>query len=150
MKVDVEDISTVKKVLNVEIPEAEVTRELDKAFETLQKNARIKGFRPGKVPLSILEQRFKKDIHAEVSGQLIQNSYAEALRETQLVPLSDPTVVPPELEKGQPYRYAATIEVRPPMEDLNVKGLKLVKKVYTVDDEEIETHLKCSRKAKLN
>jgi trigger factor len=146
MKVDVEDISTVKKVLNVEIPEAEVTRELDKAFGALQKNARIKGFRPGKVPLSILEQRFKKDVHAEVSGQLIQNSYTEALRETQLVPLSDPTVVPPELEKGQAYRYAATIEVRPPMEDLNVKGLKLVRKVYTVDDEEIEAHLKMLQK----
>jgi len=82
MKVDVEDISTVKKTLNVEIPEADVTRELDKSYKTLKKNIKIKGFRPGKVPLSLLERRFKKDVHAEVSGQLIQNSYVEALRET--------------------------------------------------------------------
>jgi len=146
MKVDIEDISTVKKVLNVEIPEAEVTLEINKAFETLQKNATIKGFRPGKVPRSILEKRFKKDIHAEVCGQLIQNSYAEALRETQLVPLSDPVVDPPELEKGQSYQYAATIEVRPPIDDLKVKGLKVEKKVFTVDDEEIEAHLKMLQK----
>ena len=146
MKVNVEDVSTVKKILNVEIPESEVTEEIDKAFEALKKNARIKGFRPGKVPLSILEQRFKKDIHAEVCGQLIQKSYAEALRETQLVPLSDPVVDPPELEKGQPYLYAATIEVRPPVEDLNVRGLKVEKKEKAVDDEEIESHLKIIQK----
>ncbi|UCG79811.1 MAG: trigger factor family protein, partial [Desulfobacterales bacterium] len=113
MKIDVQDISTVKKTLNVEIPEDEVTRELDKSYRTLRKNAKIKGFRPGKVPLSILERRFRKDVHAEVSGQLIQNSYVEALRETELVPLGEPVVDPPELEKGKPYHYSATIEVRP-------------------------------------
>ena len=62
MKVEVEDISTVKKVLRVEIPEQEVTRELDKAYGTLKNNVRIKGFRPGKVPRSLLERRFKKEM----------------------------------------------------------------------------------------
>ncbi len=142
MKVDVEDISTIKKTLNVEIPEADVTRELDKSYKTLKKDIKIKGFRPGKVPLTLLERRFNKDIHAEVSGQLIQNSYVEALRETQLVPLGEPDIDPPELEKDQPYHYSATIEVRPPIEDLKLKGLKLKKKVHKVGDEQVEAHLK--------
>ncbi|UCD87576.1 MAG: trigger factor [Desulfobacterales bacterium] len=146
MKIDVQDISTVKKTLNVEIPEDEVTRELDKSYRTLRKNAKIKGFRPGKVPLSILERRFRKDVHAEVSGQLIQNSYVEALRETELVPLGEPVVDPPELEKGKPYHYSATIEVRPPIEDLNLKGLKLKKKVYKVADEDVDKQLKILQK----
>jgi trigger factor len=146
MKVDVEDVTTVKKVLHVEIPEGEVTRELDKAYRTLKKNIKVKGFRPGKVPLSILERRFKKDMHAEVSGQLIQNSYVEALRETGLAPLGEPTIDPPDLEKGKPYHYSATMEVRPPIQDLNVSGLKLKKKVHRVTDEEVEAQLKILQK----
>lgn len=146
MKVDVEDISTVKKTLNVEIPEADVTKELDKSYRTLKKNVKIKGFRPGKVPLSLLERRFKKDVHAEVSSQLIQNTYVEALRETQLVPIGEPVIDPPDLERGQAYHYSATIEVRPPIPDLNLKGLKLKKKKYTVGDEEIDAQLKILQK----
>ncbi|MBW1740746.1 MAG: trigger factor [Deltaproteobacteria bacterium] len=146
MKVDVEDVSTVKKILHVEIPEADVTRELEKAYRTLKKNVRIKGFRPGKVPRSIIEQRFKKDMHTEASGQLIQNSYVEALRETELVPLGEPIIDHSDLEGGQPYHYSVTIEVRPPVQELNIKGLKLKKKECRVTDEEVETQLKMLQK----
>lgn len=146
MKVDVEDVSTVKKIMHVEIPEKDVTRELDKAYKTLKTNAKIKGFRPGKVPLSLLEKRFKKEMHEEVSGQLIQNSYGEALGQAELVPLGEPAIDRPDLEKGQPYRYSATIEVRPPVGDLDLNGLKLKEKVHIVDDVEVETQLKMLQK----
>jgi trigger factor len=147
MKVDVQDLSTVKKVLNVEIPASEVTKELDKSYKTLKKNVKIKGFRQGKVPLSLLERRFGKDVHAEVSGQLIQNSYVEALREAGLVPLAEPLVDPPELEKDQPYVYSATIEVQPPIGELNVKGLQLTRRIQKVDDDEIDAQLKMLQKS---
>jgi trigger factor len=146
MKVEVEDISTVKKVLRVEIPEQEVTQELDKAYGTLKNNVTIKGFRPGKVPRSLLERRFKKEMCEEVSGQLIQNSYGEALDQAALVPLGEPIIERPDLEKGEPYHYSVTVEVRPPIEDLNVKGLKLKEKVHTVTDEEIEVQVKILQK----
>ena len=146
MKVDVEDVSTVKKIMHVEIPEKDVTRELDKAYKTLKTNAKIKGFRPGKVPLSLLEKRFKKEMHEEVSGQLIQNSYGEALGQGELAPVAEPAIDRPDLEKGQPYRYSATIEVRPPVGDLDLKGLKLKEKVHVVDDVEVETQLKMLQK----
>ena len=146
MKVNVEDISTVKKILHVEIPETDVTRELEKAYGTLKSKARIKGFRPGKVPRAILESRFKDELHADVSGQLIQNSYGEALQQTELVPITQPSIDRPDLEKGQPFHYSATIEVRPFIQDLNVNGLKLKQKVHTVTDEEIEAHLKILQK----
>ncbi|OEU49759.1 MAG: trigger factor [Desulfobacterales bacterium C00003060] len=146
MKVDVEDVTTLKKILHIEIPKADVHRELDKAYTTLKKNVRIKGFRPGKVPRSILEQRFKKDVHAEVFGQLIQESYVEALRETEFVPLGEPIVDSPELEADQPYHYSATIEVRPFIQDLNLGSLRLKKNVYRVADDEVETQLKVLQK----
>lgn len=146
MRVDIEDVTSVKKVLHVEIPETDVARELNKAYTTLKKNVRIKGFRPGKVPLSILERRFKKDMDAEVSGQLIQDSYVEALRKTELVPLGEPILDRPDLEQGRPYHYSVTIEVRPPVHDLNLSGFKLKKKVYRVTDEEVEAQVKILQK----
>lgn len=146
MKVDVEDVSTVKKIMHVEIPEKDITQELDKAYKTLKTNAKIKGFRPGKVPLSLLEKRFKKEMHEEVSGQLIQNSYGEALGQAELVPLGEPAIDRPDLEKGQPYRYSATIEVRPPVGDLDLKGLKLKEKIHIVNDVEVEAQLKMLQK----
>ncbi len=141
MKVNVEDLSTVKKILRVEIPEEDVTRELDKTYKTIKNNVKVKGFRPGKVPRSMLERRFKKEMHEEVSGQLIQNSYGEALNQAELVPIGEPSIDRPDLEKGQAYHYAATVEVLPSIDDLNLKGLELKEKVHTVNDEEVDTQV---------
>jgi len=146
MKVHVEDISTVKKTLHVEIPEEDVTREVEKAYGTLKNQASIKGFRPGKVPRAILERRFANEVHADVSGQLIQSSYGEALREAELVPLGEPAIDRQDLEKGHPYHYSVTVEVCPVIEDLNLAGLKFKQRVHTVTDEEIETQLKMLQK----
>lgn len=146
MKVSVEDISTVKKVMHVEVPKKEVGRELDKAYKTLKNNVKIKGFRPGKVPLSLLEKKFHKEIHSEVSGQLIQNTYKDALDEAKLRPVGEPDLDRPDLEKGKSYKYSATLEVRPPINDIEINGLSLEEKVYAVDDEEVETQIKVLQK----
>ncbi|MDY6952122.1 MAG: trigger factor, partial [Thermodesulfobacteriota bacterium] len=146
MKVHVEDLSTVKKILHIEIPEEDVTREVEKAYGTLKNRASIKGFRPGKIPRAILERRFANEVHADVSGQLIQSSYGEALRETALVPLGEPSIDQQDLEKGHPYHYSVTVEVCPFIEDLNLHGLTFKQRVHTVTDEEIQTQLKILQK----
>lgn len=146
MKVNVEEISAVKKKMHVEVPKEDVTRELEKAYKTLKHTVKIKGFRPGKVPLSLLEKRFGKEIHAEVSGELIKNSYVGALGEAELEPVGEPTIDRQDLEKGKPYQYAVTVEVCPVLGDLKLKGMKLTKQVHPVDDEEIESQLKILQK----
>ena len=146
MKVNVEDINNVKKVLHIEIPEEDVTRELNKAYQTLKSTVQIKGFRPGKVPRALLERRFMKEMCEEVSGQLIQNSYGEAVGQSGLVPLGKPAVDRPDLQKGKPYCYSVTVEVRPPIADLKTKGWKLKKKVHTISEEEIDAQLKMLQK----
>ena len=78
MQLNVEDKSTVKKVLHIEISKEDVAKELDAAYNELKKTATIKGFRKGKIPRNILESRFSKDIHADLVPRLIQNSYSEA------------------------------------------------------------------------
>jgi trigger factor len=146
MQVTVEDISSVKKTLYVEIPREEVVREIDKAYEEIKKSAKIKGFRPGKVPRSVLEKMFRKDVLADVSSRLIQNSFIDALKEKDLRIVGRPKLDPPEIDLSQPYKYTATVEVTPPIPDIDLKGMKLKRSQYKVGEAEVETQLKMLQK----
>ena len=146
MQVTVEDVSSVKKILNIEVPENIVIRELDNAYKNLKKTAKVKGFRPGKTPRSVLERLFKKDIHGDVVSKLIQDSFVEALKETELNIIGNPKIEPPQLEVKGPYKYDATVEVKPDIDDIDFKGLTLKKALYKVTDEEMEAQLKLLQK----
>ena len=147
MQVTVEDLSSVKKVLHIEIPEDKVVSELDASYKNLKKTAKVKGFRPGKTPRSVLERMYKKDVLADVSSRLIQDSFLDALKETELNIVGNPKLDPPGLEEKGPYKYDATIEVRPEIEDIDFKGLALKKTLYKISDEEINAQLKMLQKS---
>lgn len=146
MQVTVEDVSSVKKILHIEVPAEQVLRELDNAYNHLKKTAKVKGFRPGKTPRSVLERLFKKDVHGDVSSKLLQDSFVEALKETDLSIVGNPQIDPPQLEEKSPYKYDATVEVKPVIEDIDFKGLNLKKALYRVTDEEMEAQLKLLQK----
>jgi len=146
MQVSVEDINSVKKTLHIEIPEADVVRELDKAYNELKKRAKVKGFRPGKIPRSVVVRLFKKDVHADVTSKLIQSSFMDALKETDLKVVGTPQLDPPELKDSGPYKYDATVEVSPDMGDIDYSGISLKRTNYKVSDEEIEAQLKLLQK----
>ena len=142
MQVTVEDVSSVKKILHIEVPEKIVIRELDNAYKNLKKTAKIKGFRPGKAPRSVLERLYKKDVHGDVSSKLLQDSFIEALKETELNIIGNPQIEPPQLDEKGPYKYDATVEVKPEINDIDFKGLALKKSLYQATDEEMEAQLK--------
>jgi trigger factor len=146
MQVSVEDINSVKKTLHIEIPEETVVQELDKAYTKLRRKAKVKGFRPGKVPRSVVVRLFKKDVHADVTSNLIQSSFMDALKETDLKIVGTPNVDPPELKDTGPYRYDATVEISPELENIEFRGLSLKRTNYRVLDEEIEAQLKMLQK----
>ena len=142
MKATVEEISSIKKKVNIEVPGDEVTREIDSFYEELRKKAKIKGFRPGKAPRSILERHFKDYVKAETLQKLIQNTYPNALSEKDLHPVSDPVIEPGEFENGKPFQYSATIEVKPDIKPEGYLGLKIEGKKEEVKDEEVGERLK--------
>jgi trigger factor len=146
MQVTVEEQSSVKKTLHIEIPEDQITKEIDKAYAELKKRAKIKGFRPGKVPRGVLERYYGKDVNADVTSRLIQESFVEAVREKDLKVIAPPKIDPPELKATAPYKYSAAIEIKPEIEDIDFKGLDLKKTLYTVSDEEVDTQLKMLQK----
>ena len=141
MQVTVEDVSSVKKILHIEIPEDKVVRELDNAYKNLKKTAKIKGFRPGKAPRSVLERLYKKDVHIDVSSKLLQDSFVEAIKETDLNIVGNPKIDPPGLDEKGPYKYDATVEIKPDIEEINFKGLALKKNLYKVTDQEMDAQV---------
>lgn len=146
MKIEVEALSTVKKILHVEIPKEKVTRELDTAYKELRKTAKIKGFRPGKAPRAVLENFYRKGVNEDVTGRLIQESFPEAVKEVDLKIVGRPQVDPSALDEKGPYKYAATVEINPEIADVNFKDMELEKTRYTVTDTDITGQLEMLQK----
>jgi len=146
MQVKIEDKSSVKKVLSFEIPKEKVVKELDKAYNELKKKADIKGFRKGKIPRKVLENRFSKDVHADVAPRLIQDSFIEAIQEHDLNIVGGPQMDPPDLVPDAAYVFDITVEVKPELEEIDFKGIDLEKNLYAVSDAEIDGQMKMIQK----
>lgn len=146
MKVTVEDQSSVKKVLHIEVPQEDVTSELNSAYDQLKKTAKVKGFRPGKAPRSVLQRLYGKDVNADVMGKLIQSAFMDALKETELKIVGSPKVDPPELNDSGPYCFDAAVEVTPEIADIEYNGLALNKTKYAINDQEITSQLNMLQK----
>jgi trigger factor len=142
MQVSVEDLSSVKKVMHIEVPKEEVVHQLEEAYKDLKKTAKLKGFRPGKTPRSVLERHYKKSVNADISQKLIQESFAEAIQETGLKVVGLPEINPPELDEKEAYKYSATVEIAPELKELDYKGIELSKTLYKSTDKEIDAQLK--------
>jgi trigger factor len=142
MNVNIEEISSIKKKVSIEIPENDVTKEVDSFYKDLGKKAKIKGFRPGKVPRDILERYFKDYVKAEVVQKLIQDTYPQVLSENDLHPVSPPVIDPGEFVDGKPFQYSAVIEVKPEFKLEGYIGLKIEAKKEEVKEEEMEERLR--------
>jgi trigger factor len=142
MKVEIENLSEVKRKLKIEVPSTEVSQEVDRAYRELGKRAKVKGFRPGKVPRSVLEMYYSKEIEQEVSDTLVRRSLGEALKDKDMEPinLSWPEALPP-VVTGQDYRYSVELEVPPEFTAQDYLGLKLEAPDVEVADDEVDKRL---------
>jgi trigger factor len=141
MKVHIEPVSPIEKKLHFEIPPERVGEEIEKAYRSVQQNARLKGFRAGKIPRPLLERHFAEQVAAEVSSILIEESYVQALEEHALAVVTRPQVVTEKLIPGQPFRYAATVEVKPEIKIADYEDIEVEKKVGIVEEQELEEAL---------
>jgi len=140
--VQVENLSDIKRKLQIVVPSGEVSAEMNRAYKDLGKKAKVKGFRPGKVPRSVLEMYYKKQVQEEVSDLLVRRSLGEALRETSLeaVGFNWPEPLPPVID-GEDFRYQVEVEVPPEFEVDNYLGLTLEDPGADVSEEAAEARL---------
>ena len=142
VKIDVEDLGSTKKRLQIEVPGEIVTREIASAYRKLSKKARIKGFRPGKVPRAILQRYYGDYINNEVIGTLINDTYFQAISDKDIKPVSQPTIDNGTLEEGKAFEYSATVEVKPDIHVKDYLGLKLQERKAKVAKEDVERKLR--------
>ncbi len=113
MKVDVQEIGACKRRLDIEETPEVVRAAWDRAFERVRQQARLPGFRKGKVPLSMIKLHFADDVRQEVARRLIPDVYRQALEETKLDPVEEPDLQDVTLEESTPLKFSAVIEIRP-------------------------------------
>jgi len=145
MNFSVEDQSTVKKKLTIEVPREDVVREMDTAYKDLKRNAKVKGFRPGKAPRSVLERLYGKDVRADVASRLIQDAFIEVLKESEMNVVGTPQIDPPDLKPDEGYTFTATVEVNPELAPFDLDGFQLKKTLYRATDEEVDAQLQMLR-----
>lgn len=137
MKVQVEDLSPIEKRLSIEVDPALVEKELATAYQQLSRQVKVPGFRPGKVPRRILEQQYRREVEADVVKRVQLLGFIDALKETQVAAVSDPTFSGGKIEAQKPFAYSARVEVKPPVEAKDYKGLTLPKVDAAVPEEKV-------------
>lgn len=141
LKVDVEDLGSTKKRLQVEVPGEIVTKEISSAYRKLSKKAKVKGFRPGKVPRAILQRYYGDYIKNEVISKLINDTFSKAISDQDIKPVSQPTIDDGTLEEGKAFEYSAVVEVKPDIQVKDYLSLRLKTGKAEVTGEDVEKRL---------
>ena len=142
----VEDLSPVVKKVSVELAPEQVQYALEHAFTTVSRTVKMKGYRQGKVPRRLVERYYGDDVKKDVAQKLVSGSIYEALAEHKLDPVAAPRVENGEIVEGQPFKYSATIEVRPKVDPKDYEGLALKKIDAEVTDAQVDEQLEEMRK----
>ncbi len=141
MKTSVEDISSVKKKLVIQMDSEEVDKKLDAAYKELRKTAKVPGFRPNKAPRNILERHFGSRVTEDVMKDIITDTFLPAVTETGIAPLGLPIFEKKPLKQGQDFSYSAVTEVRPKFELKNYLGVDVEKEKFSVEEGDILNQL---------
>ncbi len=139
MLLNYEDLSPVKKSVEVEIPADLISNEAKRVTTEFMRHAKLPGFRPGKVPPSVVRTRFAKEIQDEVMSRLLSRSFRDAIADKGVEPVGDPQLqhIDPFIE-GAPVKYKAEFEVKPQIELREYRGIEIDDPKIEVSDEDVE------------
>ena len=136
-----EETNPCRRELSIEVPAEVVQSETDNIVARYQKLARVPGFRKGKVPASVVRQRFAKEVHDDVVDELVPRFFREEAAKQKLVPVSQPRVIDLHMEKGEPLRFKASFEILPEFKLTPYDDIKVTTIDTNVTDEEVEAAL---------
>ncbi len=150
MQVSVEAGEGLERKVTVQVPAETVELEVNNRLNSLKNTVRIDGFRPGKVPLKVIRQKYSGTILQEVAGELMQSTFREALTQENLKPAGDPQIQAEDLVLGQVMEYTATFEVYPKVALAPVADLSIEKIETSVEDADVDNMIDVLRKQKMD
>jgi trigger factor len=141
MKFQVQEIEPCKRELTVEAPEEEMRAAWETAYGQVQRDARLPGFRRGKVPRALVRAHFQGEVRRAVVEQVVPDACRRALDEARLQPIEEPEVRDLRLEEGQPLRFTAVVEIKPAIQLGAYRGVAVRHTPLAVSDTDVETAL---------
>lgn len=146
MQVSVENTGDIARKLTVVIPNDRLASASDERLKKIAKTVKIDGFRPGKVPFSVVKSRYSDSVYYEVVQQVIDETMREALEQEKIVPAAMPEVTPTTMEPGKDLEYVADFDVYPEFTKLDLKGVTVKKATADVKAEDIDNTVDTIRK----
>jgi len=141
MQVSIETLDGLARRMTVQIPSERVSEAVEKKLKDLSKTVRIDGFRPGKVPLKVVQQKFGGHVRQEVIGDVIETSYQEALIQEKVRPAGMPSIDSVSSEEKEDMSYTATFEVFPEVEELVLDSIEVEKPLVEITDKDFDAML---------
>lgn len=136
MTVEIVEESSCKRNLAVEVPTQEVDEEVDKIAREYSRNIKVPGFRPGKVPMSVIRQRYGSELLKDATQNIIERCWKDAIAEHNFKPLSQPQVKEVNNAPGIPLKFTVSFEVLPPLEVKDYKGVSVTLPSSAVTDDD--------------
>ncbi|MGI9303066.1 MAG: trigger factor [Gammaproteobacteria bacterium] len=146
MQVSVESTSTLGRKMTVQIPPERIDPEIEKRLKSISGSVKLDGFRPGKVPLKVVKQRFGDQVMREVMGEVLQSSFREAVSQEKLRPAGGPDIDAKTMAAGEGLEYTATFEVYPEFTVADFAKIKVVRPVTEITDADVDKVLESLRK----
>ena len=146
MQVSIETTSNLERRLTVGVPAERVEVEVNSRLQKAAQKAKLPGFRPGKVPLKVMHQRYGAGVRQEVLGEVVSQSFQEAVIQEKLRPAGQPSIEPKSLEPGKDLQYVAIFEVFPDVELVDMKDFPVAKPVAQVKEEDVDNIIEVFRK----
>jgi trigger factor len=146
MQVSIETTSNLERRLTIGVPAERVEKEVNARLQRAAQQARINGFRPGKVPMKVIRQRFGDGVRQEVLGEVMSQSFYEAVQQEKLKPAGRPAIEPKNLEPGKDLEYVAVFEVFPEVASQDYSAIEVVKPVAELTDQDLDKMIETLRK----
>lgn len=138
MQVSVENTGNIERKMTVTLPAERIEQEVDKRLKSMRGRVRIDGFRPGKVPLTVVKQRYGASVHQEVVGDVLQETFGEAAAQEKLRVAGLPSIDMGSMQLGEPLEYTATFQVYPEFEVADVSTLEVTRPTADISEADID------------
>jgi trigger factor len=146
MQVSLTATSGLERRLEVAVPATEVTTEVEQRLKNISRTARLKGFRPGKAPITVVRKQFGEQVHAEVVSDLMRSSFAQALSQERLTPAGGPRIEPITMGPGSELKYAAIFEILPEIQVKPFASIAVERPSADVTDDDINAMIESMRR----
>ncbi|MDH3900124.1 MAG: trigger factor [Gammaproteobacteria bacterium] len=146
MQVSVENTGGLERRMTVQVPAERIDQEVTSRLQSMKASIRLDGFRPGKVPLQVVEKKYGTQVRQEVIEQVINSTLHEALTQENIRPAGEPLISPKEANPGEPLEFVATFEVFPEIEGDIKYGFKITRPIVEIVEDDISAMLEKLRK----